>query len=213
VQRIITIEDAAELALGHPHCVGLEARLAGYEGVGEISIRELLRNALRMRPDRIIIGECRGGEALDLLQALNTGHAGSMSTIHANSPRDALARLEVLTLLSGIEIPISAIRAQIASAFDLVVQIVRSDEGKRTISAVSELSGLEGGSFRMQDVFLLDSRDRSGMPNYTRCTGIPGCLRDRPSQDSEEVAQLFALPEAVRTIAKVPHFVRATASS
>ena len=209
-QRIITIEDAAELALGHPHCVGLEARLAGYEGVGEISIRELLRNALRMRPDRIIIGECRGGEALDLLQALNTGHAGSMSTIHANSPRDALARLEVLTLLSGIEIPISAIRSQIASAFNLVVQIVRSDEGKRTISAVSELSGLEGGSFRMQDIFLLDAAKERGAPRYALCTGVPACLRDRASQGSDHILQIFSHPEGARAMHAVPRAVRAS---
>ena len=207
-QRIITIEDAAELALGHPHCISLEARLAGYEGVGEISIRELLRNALRMRPDRIIIGECRGGEALDLLQALNTGHAGSMSTIHANSPRDALARLEVLTLLSGVDIPVAAIRSQIASAFNLVVQIVRSEEGKRTISAVSELCGLEGGSFRMQDIFVLESRDATGSPCYALCTGIPDCLGNRPSPGSEEVVQLFSRSDGAQSTHAVPRFAR-----
>jgi pilus assembly protein CpaF len=163
-----------------------------------------------MRPDRIIIGECRGGEALDLLQALNTGHAGSMSTIHANSPRDALARLEVLTLLSGIEIPISAIRSQIASAFDLVVQIVRSYEGKRTISAVSELGGLEGGSFRMQDIFRLDAPRERETPRYALCTGVPACLRDRASQESEHILQIFSQPEGTRTMHAVSRPVRAS---
>jgi len=152
--RVITIEDAAELQFDHPHCVSLESRLAGHEGLGAVSIRDLLRNALRMRPDRIVIGECRGGEALDLLQALNTGHGGSMSTIHANSPRDALSRLEVLTLLAGLDLPVEAVRAQIASAFHLVIQTNRFADGQRRISSISEISGLEGGNIGCRIYFV-----------------------------------------------------------
>lgn len=175
-QRVITIEDAAELQLDHPHCVSLESRLAGHEGAGTVTIRDLLRNALRMRPDRIVIGECRGGEALDLLQALNTGHGGSMSTIHANSPRDALARLEVLTLLAGLELPIDAIRAQIAAGFQIVVQTKRYPDGVRRISSVSELSGLEGGRYRMLDIFSLTGDVNRENPVYSVCSSTPHCI-------------------------------------
>jgi pilus assembly protein CpaF len=177
-QRVITIEDAAELQFDHPHCVSLESRLAGHEGAGGVSIRDLLRNALRMRPDRIMIGECRGGEALDLLQALNTGHGGSMSTIHANSPRDALGRLEVLTLLAGLDLPIDAIRAQIASAFHLVIQTKRFSDGSRRISSVSELSGLEAGRYRMQELFCLNQALTGDLPSYKTCLSTPTCLED-----------------------------------
>ena len=174
--RVITIEDAAELQFDHPHCVSLETRMAGHEGAGSVSIRDLLRNALRMRPDRIMIGECRGGEALDLLQALNTGHGGSMSTIHANSPRDALGRLEVLTMLAGLDLPVDAIRSQIASAFHIVIQTNRLSDGSRRISSVCEVSGLEAGRYRMQTLFSLNSDKVFDSPVYQTCVSTPTCL-------------------------------------
>ena len=153
-ERIVTIEDAAELQLQQDHVVTLESRPANIEGMGEIKIRELVRNALRMRPDRIIVGEVRGAETLDMLQAMNTGHEGSLTTIHANSPRDALARLETLVLTAGVELPHRAIREQIASAFDLLVQIERLVDGSRRVTAISEVLGMEADIVTMQDVFV-----------------------------------------------------------
>jgi pilus assembly protein CpaF len=154
-QRIITIEDAAELHISKNHVVSLEARSANAEGMGAVSIRELVRNTLRMRPDRIVIGECRGGEALDMLQAMNTGHDGSLATIHANSPRDALARLETLVLMAGVELPSRAIREQIASGVDIVVQTARLPDGSRKITSVIEVSGLgENSVFLTQEIFV-----------------------------------------------------------
>ena len=153
-ERIVTIEDAAELQLQQDHVVTLESRPANIEGTGEIKIRELVRNALRMRPDRIIVGEVRGAETLDMLQAMNTGHEGSLTTIHANSPRDALARLETLILTGGVELPHRAIREQIASAFDLLVQIERLVDGSRRVTAVTEVLGMEADIVTMQDVFV-----------------------------------------------------------
>jgi pilus assembly protein CpaF len=152
-ERIITIEDAAELRLPQDNWIQLEARPPNLEGKGQIAIRELVRNALRMRPDRIVVGECRGGEALDMLQAMNTGHDGSLTTLHANSTRDALARLETMVLMSGMELPVRAIREQIASAVHLVVQQVRFADGSRKITAISEVSGMEGEVITMQDIF------------------------------------------------------------
>jgi pilus assembly protein CpaF len=156
-ERLVTIEDAAELQLKHPNKVSLEARPANNEGRGTVTIRDLVRNALRMRPDRIIVGECRGGEALDMLQAMNTGHDGSLTTIHANSARDALARLEVMVLMSGVEIPVQAIREQIASAVDLIVQQQRSRDGRRRIVEIVEIGGMEGSRIQSQAVFRFDS--------------------------------------------------------
>jgi pilus assembly protein CpaF len=153
-ERIITIEDAAELRLGQPHVVALESRPANAEGAGAVSIRELVRNALRMRPDRIVVGEVRGGEALDMLQAMNTGHEGSLTTVHANTPRDALARLETMVLMSGLDLPLRAIREQITSAVDLVVQLRRENDGRRVISHVTEVQGREGDMITLQDVYL-----------------------------------------------------------
>jgi pilus assembly protein CpaF len=138
-ERIVTIEETAELRLGQPHIVRLEARRANAEGAGAVSVRELVRAALRMRPDRLVVGEVRGGEALDMLQACNTGHDGSLSTVHANSPGDAIARLETLTLLSGVALPIAAIRSQLAAAIDAIVQVVRGHDGRREIVAVAEV--------------------------------------------------------------------------
>ncbi len=152
-ERILTIEDAAELRLTQEHIVRLEARPANIEGRGAVSIRDLVRNALRMRPDRIVVGECRGSEALDMLQAMNTGHEGSLTTIHANTPRDALARLETMVLMSGMELPIRAIREQVASAVHLICQISRFSDGSRKVSKITEVSGMEQDCITLQDLF------------------------------------------------------------
>ena len=151
--RIITIEDAAELRLNQPHVVTLESRPPNVEGAGEIKIRDLLRNALRMRPDRIIVGEVRGPEALDMLQAMNTGHEGSLTTLHCNSPRDALSRLETLVLMAGFDLPVRAIRTQIASAIDLIVHLDRFGDGSRRTTAITEIQGMESDIITIQDVF------------------------------------------------------------
>lgn len=152
-ERIVTIEDSAELLLQHPNLVALECRPTNVEGRGLVTIRDLVRNALRMRPDRIVVGECRGGETLDMLQAMNTGHDGSLTTAHANSPRDLLSRLEVMTLMAGMELPLIAVREQIASAVNLIVQQTRFADGTRRIVAISEVTGTESGRIQMQDLF------------------------------------------------------------
>lgn len=152
-ERIITIEDSAELQLKQEHVVRLETRPPNIEGRGEVTQRDLVRNALRMRPDRIIVGEVRGGEALDMLQAMNTGHDGSLSTIHANNTRDALARLETMVLMSGIELPERAIREQISSAIQMIIQVARFSDGSRKIINISEITGIEGMTIVMQDIF------------------------------------------------------------
>lgn len=152
-ERIVTIEDAAELRLTQPNLVQLEARPPNLEGRGQISIRDLVRNSLRMRPDRIVVGECRGGEALDMLQAMNTGHDGSLTTIHANSPRDVLSRLEVMVLMAGMELPVSAIREQVVAAVDIIVQQTRFPCGSRKITRISEVVGIESGTVQLQDIF------------------------------------------------------------
>jgi pilus assembly protein CpaF len=162
-ERIVTIEDAAELQLQQHHVITLESRPPNIEGSGEIRIRELVRNALRMRPDRIIVGEVRGPETLDMLQAMNTGHEGSLTTIHANSPRDALSRLETLVLTAGVELPHRAIREQIASAFDLLVQISRLVDGSRRVTHVSEVLGMESDVITLQDVFIARPPDEEAM--------------------------------------------------
>lgn len=152
-ERIITVEDAAELQLHHDHWVSLESRPANGEGKGAIPIRELVRNTLRMRPDRIVVGECRGGEALDMLQAMNTGHDGSLTTLHANSPRDGLARLETMVLMAGMDLPLSAIREQIASAVHLIVQQTRFACGTRMVTSITEVTGIESGKLQLQELF------------------------------------------------------------
>jgi pilus assembly protein CpaF len=178
-ERIITIEDAAELQLQQEHVITLEARPPNIEGQGEVKIRELVRNALRMRPDRIIVGEVRGPETLDMLQAMNTGHEGSLTTIHANSPRDALARLETLVLTAGVELPLRAIREQVASAFDLLVQITRLVDGSRRISHVTEVLRMESDVITLQDIFLARPPDEesaaaqiSRLLSPLSCTGL-----------------------------------------
>lgn len=163
-ERIISIEDSAELHLKQEHVVRLETRPPNIEGKGEVTQRDLVRNALRMRPDRIIVGEVRSGEALDMLQAMNTGHDGSLSTIHANTTRDALARLETMVLMAGMELPSRAIREQIASAIHIVVQIIRFPDGSRKLVKLSEITGMEGNTIVMQDVFIYNQRgiDKDG---------------------------------------------------
>jgi pilus assembly protein CpaF len=152
-ERIVTIEDAAELQLKQEHVVRMETKPASVDGSGLVTTRDLVRNALRMRPDRIIVGEVRGGEALDMLQAMNTGHDGSLTTLHSNSPRDALSRLETMTLMSGIEIPIRVIREQIASAIDLIVQVSRLRDGTRKVTGITEVAGMEGDTIVLTDIF------------------------------------------------------------
>ena len=158
----MTIEDAAELQLRQEHVVTLETRPPNIEGKGAIPIRELVRNALRMRPDRIIVGECRGGEALDMLQAMNTGHDGSLTTGHANTPRDMLSRLETMVLMAGVDLPLRAIREQIASAVDLIVHQNRLKDGTRKITNITEVQGMEGDVIVMQDVFVVRADRRRG---------------------------------------------------
>ena len=159
-ERVVTIEDAAELQLQQPHVVRLETRTANLEGTGEITMRDLLKNALRMRPDRIIIGECRGEEALDMLQAMNTGHDGSMSTIHANNPREALTRLENMIGMTGINLPSKAMRTQIASAVHLICQVNRMRDGQRRVTQITEVVGMEGDVITTQDLFTYQYRGR-----------------------------------------------------
>ncbi len=152
-ERIITIEDSAELQLQQPHVITLETRPANAEGSGQVSIRELVKNSLRMRPDRIIVGECRAAEALDMLQAMNTGHEGSMTTVHANTARDALSRLETMVLMAGYDLPVRAIREQIASALHLILQVTRLPDGRRVITSLTEVQGMEGDTILLQDIF------------------------------------------------------------
>jgi pilus assembly protein CpaF len=166
-ERIITIEDAAELKMAQRHVISLEARPANIEGKGAITIRDLVRNALRMRPDRIVVGECRGGEAVDMLQAMNTGHDGSLTTIHANSPRDALARTETLVLTAGFDLPLKAIRDQIASAFDLIIQVNRLVDGRRRITHITEVGRMEGEVITLQDIFVASFVDEAGGDQVT----------------------------------------------
>jgi pilus assembly protein CpaF len=179
-ERIITIEDAAELSLAQEHVVRLESRPANIQGAGEVRIRDLMRNALRMRPDRIIVGECRGGEALDMLQAMNTGHDGSLTTIHANSCRDALSRIETMVLMAGFDLPMRAIREQIVSAVDMVLHLTRMRDGSRKLSSISEVVGLEGDVVTMQEIARFDQRgvdkDNKVMGNFVFSGVQPVCL-------------------------------------
>lgn len=193
-ERIITIEDAAELQLEQPHVVRLESRPPNIEGVGEISIRDLVRNSLRMRPDRIIVGEVRDAAALDMLQAMNTGHDGSLSTVHANSPRDALSRIETMVMMAGLDLPIAVIRGQIASAVDLVVHEARLRDGSRHIMQISEIVGMEGKIIAMQDIFTFEFEHEHGpVPRGSlRATGIvPACIEDLRDRGVEVDLGLF----------------------
>jgi pilus assembly protein CpaF len=179
-ERIISVEDAAELTLQQPHVVSLESRPANIEGRGEIKIRDLVRNALRMRPDRIIVGEVRGPETVDMLQAMNTGHEGSMTTIHANSPRDALSRVETLVLTAGVDLPLRAIREQVASAFDLIVQIGRLVDGSRRVTHVTEVLRMESDVVTLQDLFVARPSEKAGsLLELIRPTGIRPTFVDK----------------------------------
>ena len=195
-ERIITIEDAVELRLQQPHVVQMETRTANIEGVGAIPQRELVRNALRMRPDRIIVGEVRGAEAFDMLQAMNTGHDGSMGTIHANTPRDALSRLESMVLMASVNLPLQAIRAQIASAINLVVQVERMRDGIRRVERIVELSGMEGQVITARDLFTFQysGQGRDGILNGTfEPSGLRPDLASRATQYGLERTVLEAV--------------------
>ncbi|MHB1372369.1 MAG: ATPase, T2SS/T4P/T4SS family [Thauera sp.] len=197
-ERIITIEDAAELRLAHSHLINLEARPPNAEGRGQIAIRDLVKNALRMRPDRIVVGECRGGEALDMLQAMNTGHDGSLTTLHANSPRDALARLETLVLMAGMDLPLSAIREQIASAIDLVIQQARLPDGRRVITAIVEVAGTESGRIQIQELFRHEQRGRDAegrvLSRFTGCNAVPAFYETLAESGVPLDLSLFSAP-------------------
>jgi pilus assembly protein CpaF len=177
-ERVVTVEDAAELKLSHAHLISLESRPANVEGKGAVLIRDLVKNTLRMRPDRIVVGECRGAEALDMLQAMNTGHEGSLTTLHANTPRDGLARLETMVLMAGMDLPLTAIREQIASAVHIVVQQTRFACGSRKVTSITEISGMESGKIQMQELFRFVSLGYRGPGNrvsgyFTGCDMVP----------------------------------------
>ena len=195
-ERIVTVEDAAELRLQQPHVVSLESRPPNIEGKGAVTIRDLVKNCLRMRPDRIVVGECRGGEALDMLQAMNTGHDGSLTTVHANSPRDVISRLETMVLMSGLELPSRAIREQIASAVDVIIHESRLSDGTRKVMAITEVTGLEGNQIVMQDIFAfhqtgVDAQGR--VLGELRPTGaVPTWTEDLKSRGIAFDASMFA---------------------
>jgi pilus assembly protein CpaF len=202
-ERIVTVEDSKELQLRQDHVVSLESRPPNIEGRGEVTIRELVRNALRMRPDRIIVGECRGGEALDMLQAMNTGHDGSLTTIHSNAPRDTLSRIETMTLMSGFDLPIRVIREQMSSAIDLIVHLTRLRDGTRRITHVSEVQHMEGEVVIMQDLFLFDFS--MGLDEFGRFRGTLKSMGIRPgfADKLEDVgitldSELFQVEEFAR---------------
>jgi pilus assembly protein CpaF len=199
-ERIVTIEDAVELQLDQKHVIRLESRPSNVEGRGEVSIRDLVRNSLRMRPDRIIVGEARGGEALDMLQAMNTGHEGSLTTVHANTPRDALSRLETMVLMAGVDLPSRAIREQISSAFDLIVHITRMRDGSRRITDIAEVVGMEADTITIQDIFTFDYK--AGFDEDGRFAGVirPTGIRPRFSDHLKDLgielpAGVFGAPD------------------
>ena len=203
-ERIITIEDAVELQLQQEHVVRLESRPPNIEGKGQITIRDLVRNSLRMRPDRIVIGECRGGESLDMLQAMNTGHDGSLSTVHSNSPRDAVSRLETLVLMAGMDLPLRAIREQISSAVDVIVQLSRLRDGSRRVTYVTEVQGMEGEVVTLQDAFVFDYS--AGVDAHGRFLGkpVPTGVRPRFTDRFRDLGielspSVFALPDRRET--------------
>ncbi|EQD30168.1 type II secretion system protein E, partial [mine drainage metagenome] len=178
-ERIVTIEDAAELQLQQEHVCRMEARPADLRGEGRIAIRDLVINSLRMRPDRIVVGECRGGEALDMLQAMNTGHDGSLTTIHANSPADALSRLETMVLMAGTDLPSRAIREQIAAAVDIIVQQARLRDGTRRVIAISEVIGFDGDKVALKDIFLYHQEgldDDGKVIGHFAAVNVPECM-------------------------------------
>jgi pilus assembly protein CpaF len=193
-ERIVTIEDSAELQLQQPHVVRLETRPPNIEGRGEVTQRELVKNALRMRPDRIVIGEVRGGEAIDMLQAMNTGHDGSLTTVHANTPRDALARLETMIQMTGMRLSDRAMRQQVASALDLVIQAARLSDGTRRITSISEITGMEGETITMQEIFHFERKgvDKDGkVIGRYRPTGVRPRFAERLKQYGMQLPRVF----------------------
>ncbi|GAC1331698.1 MAG: hypothetical protein NVSMB17_09930 [Candidatus Dormibacteria bacterium] len=196
-ERIVTIEDAAELQLKQWHVCRLESRPGVPGGKGRVSIRELVANALRMRPDRIVVGECRSGEALDMLQAMNTGHDGSLTTLHSNSPRDAIARLETLVLMAGMDLPLGAIRQQIASALHLIVQLNRLRDGSRRVTAVTEILGMEGDKIVMQDIFTFQA---NGVDDKGKIIGTFQPTGTRPQMLQRLEDNGIRLPENLRPL-------------
>ena len=198
-ERIVTIEDSAELQLQQPHIVRLETRPPNIEGKGEVPQRELLRNSLRMRPDRIVVGEVRGAEALDMLQAMNTGHDGSLTTVHANTPRDAIGRIETMVSMTGIAFPIRALRAQIASAVNIVIQVQRGDDGKRRVVSIQEISGMEGDIITMSEIFTFRRTgvDAEGnIQGRLEATGVVPAFHKRVAVRGIDLpVSVFALPD------------------
>jgi pilus assembly protein CpaF len=193
-ERIVTIEDSAELQLQQPHTVRLETRPPNIEGKGEVNQRDLVRNALRMRPDRIVIGEVRGGEAIDMLQAMNTGHDGSLTTVHANTPRDALARLETMIQMTGMRLSDRAMRQQVASALNLVVQVARMSDGSRRVTSISEITGMEGETITMQEIFMYERTgvDQQGQViGRFRPTGIRPRFAERLKASGLQLPRVF----------------------
>ncbi|MCP3988841.1 MAG: CpaF family protein [Actinomycetia bacterium] len=190
-ERIVTIEDAVELRLHQRHVIRLEARPANVEGKGEISIRQLVRNSLRMRPDRIVVGEVRGGEALDMLQAMNTGHDGSLSTLHANNPRDALRRLETMVLMAGLDLPARSVREQVASALDLVVHLSRMGDGSRRVTEIAEVTGLEDDTITLSTLFSFDHRAGTMSPSGVRPHFIKELRHREEGQPADGLALAF----------------------
>ncbi|MCD9622569.1 CpaF family protein [Rhabdothermincola salaria] len=198
-ERIVTVEDAKELQLHQDHVLALEARPANIEGRGEITIRDLVKNCLRMRPDRIVVGECRSGEALDMLQAMNTGHDGSLTTVHSNSPRDTLARLETLVLMAGFDLPVRAIREQMAAALDVIVHLSRLRDGTRRITHITEVQGMEGDVITLQDIFLFDygmGVDEHGrFKGHLKATGVRPKFAEKLSDMGIRLGQEVFQPE------------------
>jgi pilus assembly protein CpaF len=193
-ERIVTIEDSAELQLQQPHVVRLETRPPNIEGKGEVSQRDLVKNALRMRPDRIVIGEVRGGETIDMLQAMNTGHDGSLTTVHANSPRDALSRLETMIQMTGMRLSDRAMRQQIASAVDVIIQVARLTDGTRRVTSISEITGMEGEITAMQELFEFERTgvDATGkVIGRFRTTGVRPRFAERLKQYGLQLPALF----------------------
>ncbi|MGI8793401.1 MAG: CpaF family protein [Acidimicrobiales bacterium] len=204
-ERIVTVEDAKELQTRQEHVLSLEARPPNIEGRGEVAIRDLVRNALRMRPDRIVVGECRSGEALDMLQAMNTGHDGSLTTVHANSPRDVLARIETMTLMAGFDLPIRAIREQMASALHLVVHLSRMRDGTRRITHITEIQGMEGDTIVTQDLFRFDFGmgidDDGHQRGFLKATGLrPGFGDELEDRGIHLPAEMFQPEQFARRV-------------
>lgn len=197
-ERVVTVEDAAELQIGLPNIVRMESRPANIEGEGLVTIRDLVRNSLRMRPDRIIVGECRGGEALDMLQAMNTGHEGSLSTIHSNSPRDTISRLETLCLMAGLDLPVRVISKQIASSIQIIIQQSRLSDGTRKVTHITEVQGMEGDTILLQDIFLFK---RYGLNPDGKVIGEHVTTGYRPKCVNEMESMGFTLPKTLFQLA------------